>query len=163
MKDCSAVDPGEDPIGPRTPAGFDQTVAPHPAALSRARDEVRSKLESWSLSGLDIEDILLIHSELVTNAMQQGTDQPISVTLHIRSTAGIAANQTTSKGTGSQITMVVTNKDSVDRVPHPDFWHPSSLLANTGRGLLIVGSLSDRVDVTEKDGQVAVTSWFQLR
>lgn len=163
MKDWPHVDPGDGAIERRNPTGFDQAVAPHPAALSRAREELRSQLESWRLSEPNIEDILLIHSELVTNAMQQGTGKPITVTVH-HGAAGdrLAGRLPADQIAPKEIKMVVTNRDSVDRVPHPDFWHPAGLLANTGRGLLIVGSLSDRVEVSEDDSQVAVTSWYQL-
>lgn len=151
MNDRPHVDPDTDDLERQTSGGFDQSVAPHPAALFQAREELRSQLELWHLTEDDIDDILLIHSELVTNAMQQRTGHPITVSVRKRS-AGERPEE---------IELVVTNRDSVDRVPHPSLWHPSGLLAKTGRGLLIVASLSDRVEVSQNDSHVAVTSWYR--
>ncbi len=167
MNDCPNVDSGTDSFERRTSGGFDQSVAPDPAALFQAREELRSQLESWRLTENDIDDILLIHSELVTNAMQQSTGHPITVSVRNRSAGERSATNIApdpilpDEIKPDEIKIVVTNRDSVDRVPHPSFWHPAGLLAKTGRGLLIVASLSERVEVSQDDSHVAVTSWYR--
>jgi anti-sigma regulatory factor (Ser/Thr protein kinase) len=105
----------------------------HPRAAARARHVVRSLLEKWQ--GLDadtVESVLLVVSELVTNAVEHALPP---VALHLRG-----------ERDGPAVWICVTDggPSGPDRlaVPGPGSGHEPHRSEEGGRGLLIVSTLA---------------------
>jgi anti-sigma regulatory factor (Ser/Thr protein kinase) len=107
-------------------------LAAVPEAVKQARDFSRTALSVWGLGGM-FDDVRLVVSELVTNAMRHGSSAvPEAGEMPIRLSLLYA---------GGRLTCAVT--DPSDRIPvhrDPDF------ACQNGRGLQLVEAFSDSWD-----------------
>ena len=116
--------------------------------LRSARRDVVDWLNDVGADRETTERASLIASELATNAIQVAPGVPYQLRARAmtRNTAAIAIR---SRSAGA--------------VPPPrGSWRPVDDLAIRGRGLSIVGALSDEVTVETDDGDVVVTAWFRI-
>ena len=65
---------------PSQPREFRLVLSPSPVASGQAREAIRGRFTS-SLAKVVLEDLLLVISELVNNAVEHGPHRPITVTL----------------------------------------------------------------------------------
>jgi anti-sigma regulatory factor (Ser/Thr protein kinase) len=96
-----------------------------------------------------LTDMQHVASELVTNALQHGLPKPISVILDLRrrrATVSVASQSATTA-----------------EIPHVSEWSSIGLNGRTGRGLALVGGLSDHVDVERWGESLAVTCHFKWK
>jgi anti-sigma regulatory factor (Ser/Thr protein kinase) len=134
------------PVGiPEGVSGYPVVVMmsePLPADLTapaRARALLRASLADWGLSG-QVDDAEIVVSELVANAIRHGT-VPIRLTV----------------GTGGDVLLVsVEDGDSV----HPPLPRTAGEFDTGGRGLLLVGAMSQRWGWSPTDNGKAV--WAEL-
>jgi two-component sensor histidine kinase len=125
--------------GPRQSATSRLVLAPHPAAVGRARAFVRSCCQVDGIDADTCDSAVLLASETVTNAF-----------LHGRSEARVDVTVA-----GSSVLVEVGDDNS--RPPHEA---PQDLSALDGRGLMIVDVLAQAWGVRETDlGKVV---WFRL-
>jgi anti-sigma regulatory factor (Ser/Thr protein kinase) len=86
----------------------------------------------------------LVVSELASNAVQASPGSPYGLRVWFDRYGSLV--------------MAVTSRSDRDSLPPRGSWGPATLLAARGRGLLIVGSLADQVDVEQPvAGRVTVT------
>jgi anti-sigma regulatory factor (Ser/Thr protein kinase) len=103
-----------------------------PESVKQARDFARTALCAWGLGDL-YDDVRLVVSELVTNAMRHGSEVPDG--------SGDPTIQLSMLSAGGRLTCAVT--DPSDLIPvhrEPDF------ASQTGRGLQLVEAFSDSWD-----------------
>lgn len=121
----------------------DEMVVEDTSDLAAARRMVRS-FAAPALSAERVDDLALVASELVSNALEHGTGAPVDV--RIRSAP-------------SRIELTVAS---------PSFGHPepeprlAAVDAIRGRGLFIVAELSDDVQIDDRSETVSITSLFAL-
>lgn len=113
----------------------------HMANVSAARRFVRQELEG-RVPDDAVSDLMLATSELVTNAFEHGSQQPVRLT--VRTDADEAS-----------ITVVSGGDDS--RVPDVESWTTARADRVSGRGLGIVREIADDIDVERSPGSVAIT------
>lgn len=113
----------------------------HMSNVSAARRFVRKELEGRAPEEA-VTDLMLATSELVTNAFEHGSHQPVRVT--------VRSNQE-----GASITVVSDGEDG--RVPDVDDWTTARADRISGRGLGIVREIADDIDVERSGGSVAIT------
>src|SRR5580765_873687 len=113
----------------------------HMANVSAARRFVRSELEG-RVPEEAVSDLMLATSELVTNAFEHGSPQPVRLT--VRSNHEEASITVVSGGDGG-------------RVPDVGDWRTARADRVSGRGLGIVREIADDIDVERSDGTVAIT------
>ncbi len=112
----------------------------------------RSDVVSW-LNGHQVDHDLqeraaLVLSELASNAVQASPGNAFSLRM--------------SFADDGSVVMAVTSRTDRDGPPPRDDWGPATILATRGRGLLIVGKLSDHVDVDQPAaGTIVVTATFR--
>lgn len=161
-RSCSRS-PGNGPDD-RRPVGPD----PHPdartplrrsfPATSAAAGLARVAAVEWLRerdAGDDLSDrVALAVSELVSNAVEgsavessavENGDQPIAVDAVERP---------------DRFEITVTNRAHDPSIPERDDWRPEHALADRGRGLFIVDTVADRVQVDVVAGAVTVTAVF---
>jgi anti-sigma regulatory factor (Ser/Thr protein kinase) len=116
-------------------------LPPERSAASRARRFVREQCEQWDLPQASIEDIELLVSELVTNAV-----------LHARSDARVTVDRVRDR-------VRVSVEDQSPVPPRLREYGPDAV---TGRGVYLVDRLSDEwgVDAVKDEGGKRV--WFEL-
>jgi len=109
-----------------------------------ARAAIRQAVTSWGLDALsDVAELLA--SELVANAAEHGSGQPITLALRQQATLG------------GRPGIVCEVSDTSPALPRPRLVQPDS---ERGRGLAIVADLATDSGVTAKpDGK---TAWFTL-
>jgi anti-sigma regulatory factor (Ser/Thr protein kinase) len=119
------------------PASTDEVAA--------ARHAIVDHLARRGVSSVVIDDIELVTSELVTNAIihPRRGDRPNAVYVHVAS--------------ADQIVLSVANVGSISAIPPVEAWLPASPGALSGRGLGIVRRLCDEVEV-EQRGDLAVVT-----
>jgi anti-sigma regulatory factor (Ser/Thr protein kinase) len=118
----------------RGPVVLDREYAGQAGSLLNVRRDVAACLQGSGFGPELEERAQLVVSELATNAIEAspGTRYGICVSLN------------------TDRSVVLQVKSSSDRVPPPrDSWRPVTQLAPRGRGLLIVGELSDHVDIAQ--------------
>ena len=114
--------------------------------LRRARTDVCGWLASREFGADLCERAGLVLSELASNAVQAAPGEPYRVRVAIDSDDAVAITLTSDSPDGRQL-------------PPRALWGPSSVLAETGRGLLIVDQLSESVHVQRPmSGQIVVTA-----
>ena len=113
--------------------------------LRQARSDVGDWLAERHM-GPDLrERAELIVSELASNAVQAAPGTPYSVRVAIES--------------DESVSIALTSHGSNGGPPPRALWGPSSVLAETGRGLLVVDQLSENVRVQRPTaGQIVVTA-----
>lgn len=108
---------------------------------------LRDQIELWlghEAVGLSSRmDVLFVVSELITNAVEHGSDGPVTVA--------------TTRVDDDTIRLEVVNDAPAGAVPAPDRWKLPEPLATRGRGLGIVAALTSAADVVHADGLVHVT------
>jgi anti-sigma regulatory factor (Ser/Thr protein kinase) len=101
------------------------------AAIGDARDVVRSWLTTRGCAAGTVDDLELVCSELVSNAIQHADGvSSLSVTLDDRC-AGLS----------------VRHRGDPSDIPPPQDWGPAEPEALSGRGLGIVAALADEIRV----------------
>lgn len=117
-----------------------------PAEVSQpslARRFVRRGLDG--VDGVDVGDAMLAISELVTNAVEHGSGEPVTVELAT---------------TQEAVVMRVTSPGPSPDLGEPDSWRPSDGRHSTGRGLAIVASVADGVEVDRGASSLVTTVHF---
>ncbi|WP_345695763.1 ATP-binding protein [Kitasatospora terrestris] len=105
------------------------TFAAVPEAVAEARRDVRLLLKGWGWEGDRVDDVVSICSELVTNAVQHGSDPGSEVGLHVQEIAD-----------DCRIEVLDGRPDlAVPRTSVPR--------GENGRGLILVRKLSDDMAV----------------
>lgn len=115
-------------------------VASRPEEVATARHAVASFLMERGVLSTFAEDVQLVTSELVTNAIIHGRSGPIAVELEL----------------DEEIRLRVTNHGSVRTIPPVEDWSVADPGARSGRGLGIVRRLSDEVDVVGDDSRSTI-------
>jgi serine/threonine-protein kinase RsbW len=115
--------------------------------LEAVDDFVEGLLVDWGVEKSDVTDIAIAVSELVNNAVSHGnrgaSEQPVEVTVTRRGATVVV--RVTDSGGGFDI-------DSLESPVEDD-----NLLRQVGRGIFIVRSLMDRVEVEPTATGTAVT------
>src|SRR4051794_19961044 len=121
---------------------LDLVVEADPAQVTAARHAVVEHLSRNGVSSVAVDDLELVASELITNAV---VHPPVSsdavVLVHVEVADSVA--------------MTVANVGWADRIPPVDTWLPAAPDAVSGRGLGIVRRLCDEVAV-EQRGELTV-------
>ena len=113
-----------------------------------ARHALGQFLADRQVPALMVQDVQLIASELVTNAMQHGAPGPVGIEVRVRPEL--------------DVTLMVENVGPVGALPPMSAWHVPDGLSVGGRGLGIVRSLSADVEVigdTDHATVVCRCSW----
>ena len=113
------------------------------ANVSAARRFVRTELEGRAPADA-VTDLMLATSELVTNAFEHGTPQPVRLT--VRSNRDEAS-----------VTVVSGGEGEGARVPEVHDWMTAQADRISGRGLGIVREIADDIKVERSGGNVAIT------
>jgi len=118
--------------------------------IGAARHAVVDHLGELGVPAVVIEDLELVTSELVTNAIvhPRPRDRPNVVHVHV--------------DVSDEITMTVTNVGSATAIPPIEAWQPARPGAMSGRGLGIVRRLCDEVAVEQRGDLAAVSCWRHL-
>jgi anti-sigma regulatory factor (Ser/Thr protein kinase) len=111
-----------------------------PADVSQARHAVTGFLAARGVSSVVVDDMELVTSELVTNAVVHGH----------RGSIGVEVD------TEHEIVVTVSNVGPASAIPPIEEWRAASPLAASGRGLGIVRRLCDDVAVLEIDDATVV-------
>jgi anti-sigma regulatory factor (Ser/Thr protein kinase) len=109
--------------------------------VGAARRFVRQELEGRAPESA-VSDLMLATSELVTNAFEHGSREPVRLTVR-------------SDREAASITVVSSGEAS--RVPDVDHWTTAGADRVSGRGLGIVREIADDIDVQRFDGSVVIT------
>jgi anti-sigma regulatory factor (Ser/Thr protein kinase) len=119
------------------------------ASIGEARRFVREvTAESMNGRGDDLlGDVELAVSELVTNAVEYGLDEPVAVKVAV----AVAA-----------VVVSVRSARASSAIADPSTWAGPLPAMRTGRGLAIVRAVSDDVSVDADDSTVTVRCTFRL-
>ena len=109
--------------------------------VSAARKFVRQELEG-RVPDEALSDLMLATSELVTNAFEHGSADPVMVTV---------------RSEREEASVTVESTGEVSRVPDVEEWTTARADRISGRGLGIVRNIADMVDVERSGGTVAIT------
>jgi anti-sigma regulatory factor (Ser/Thr protein kinase) len=113
----------------------------HMSNVSVARHFVREQL-AGRVPEAAVSDLMLATSELVTNAFEHGSRDPVRLT--VRTNRDEASITVVSGGEGG-------------RVPDVNTWTTADVDRVSGRGLGIVREIADDIDVQRSGGGVAIT------
>jgi anti-sigma regulatory factor (Ser/Thr protein kinase) len=113
-------------------------------AVADARHAVTVFLARLGVPSVVVDDLELVTSELVTNAVVHQKGERTDV-VHV--TVAVA----------DAILLTVSNVGPVSAIPPVDRWRPAPPFAEAGRGLGIVRRLCDAVDIVQ-DGERAVVT-----
>ena len=140
-----------DTRGAVDPADFVRTASfrldPVPESAGRARRSARTMLTDWRLGHL-VEDVDLVVSELVTNALLHTGDELEGPAAAIRLELDLS---------GGRLTCRV-----VDASPLPPMPEEATETAESGRGLILVEALASEWDWEELPDGKAVWAAFEL-
>ncbi|MBA3606111.1 MAG: ATP-binding protein [Acidimicrobiia bacterium] len=117
------------------------SIAARAEDVAMARRAVRSFLIQHGVSMTVAEDVQMIASELVTNAVIHGRPGPIAVELEL----------------DAEVRLRVTNDGPAAAVPSVAEWQVAASSARSGRGLGIVRRLSDDCEVGGDGGRTTIT------
>lgn len=121
-------------------------LPPEPAAAAGARRFLRHSLTAVPEDALDI--VLLLASELVSNAVRHGSGQ-VQVTLESEDSAH-----------PTWVRVSVSDDNPAPPQPRPQLFQEGGLPAESGRGLLLLERLASRWGVTPAPPGKQV--WFEL-
>ncbi|MFI8944141.1 ATP-binding protein [Streptomyces syringium] len=138
MSTATAVAPFAAPLRPRTPHAFEVAIGPDPVRVSQIRRITAAFLRHWAVPAPLIHDVVVVVSELVTNAIQHGRG---TVRLRIRHT-------------GDELRVEVTDDNAA-----PARMRAAGDEDVCGRGLSLVAALVHEWGVGE-DGR---TTWATVR
>ena len=113
----------------------------HMANVGAARRFVRKELEG-RVPDEAVSDLMLATSELVTNAFEHGSPQPVRLTV---------------RSNRDEASITVVSGGENGRVPDVDEWSTARADRVSGRGLGIVREIADDIDVERLEGSVAIT------
>jgi anti-sigma regulatory factor (Ser/Thr protein kinase) len=123
---------------------LDLDVPARPGEVAAARHAVVDHLARYGVSSVVVDDLELVASELITNAIVHPRPAPEAVVhVHIE--------------VADLVALSVANVGSAGDIPPVDAWLPAPPGALSGRGLGIVRRLCDEVAV-EQRGDLAVVS-----
>ena len=111
------------------------------ANVSAARRFVRSELEGRAPEAA-VSDLMLATSELVTNAFEHGSRQPVRLTV---------------RSGEDEASITVVSGGEAGRVPEVESWTTAQADRISGRGLGIVREIADDIDVDRSNGNLAIT------
>ena len=111
------------------------------ANVSAARRFVRNKLEGRAPEEA-VTDLMLATSELVTNAFEHGSAQPVRLTV---------------RSGEAEASITVESEGRVEGVPDVESWTTARADRISGRGLGIVREIADDIDVERSNGNLAIT------
>ena len=126
--------------------GWTTNIVDKPAALGALRRSLRLWLERLELSE-NLDELILIASELTTNAIEASKAPSDPVTVRVRIEPYL-------------LVVMAANIGPRFALPSP---LPGDQSAATGRGLFIVQSLAEHVRVARDGDQVVVSAWRPLR
>jgi anti-sigma regulatory factor (Ser/Thr protein kinase) len=109
--------------------------------VSVARKFVRNQLEG-RVPEEAVTDLMLATSELVTNAFEYGSRQPVRLTV---------------RRDQDEASITVESGGDADRVPEVETWTAARADRISGRGLGIVREIADDIDIERMRGGVAIT------
>src|SRR5262245_60895230 len=112
------------------------------ANVSAARRFVREELEGRRVPERAVTDLMLATSELVTNAFEHGSHQPVRLTV---------------RSNGNEASITVVSGGEYGHVPQIDDWTTARADRISGRGLGIVRAIADGIDVERAGSSVAIT------
>ena len=117
-----------------------------PPSVSMLRHEIAALVDGLPVTVDRRYDVQLAASELVANAVEHGAGDTVTIRI------GVA---------GARFVISVENRTSR---PLPDraTWGFGDAHRPAGRGLAIVASISDGVEVREGNGVTIVTTWFDI-
>lgn len=119
-------------------------------AVARTRSEVGTRLRNDATTMSIATDVVLAISELLDNAVRHGDGSPVAFDVSVgRRHLCI----TVAQASGGR-------DDSAPDVPPVDQWRMPPPASVSGRGLAIVASLADEVDVVRADGRTSVVARF---
>lgn len=128
--------------GPRSSSGpFEYHFSPNSVTVPLARNLFADWLEHVGIDQPDADDLLLSVSELCTNAVRFGSGAPGSLSVQAWAEGDALVVEVSDDGHGFEWR-------PVDDVPDPD--------ADEGRGLFLVSTLVDDLDVVRRDGRTVV-------
>ncbi|MEO8267571.1 MAG: ATP-binding protein [Ilumatobacteraceae bacterium] len=132
---------------PRGIVVLEREYAGNSSTLHEVRSDVVASLRS-SIVDSDLEArAQLVVSELATNAIQASPGRRYGLVVHV--------------GTDRSVVVQVISR-SERGPPLREAWGPETATAVSGRGLLIVGKLSDEVEIAQPaSGTVVVTATFR--
>lgn len=124
---------------------FERDYAGNSGTLRDVRSDVVASLRS-SIIDPDLEErARLVVSELATNAIQASPGRRYGLVVHVASDRSVV--------------LQITSTGDHDALPSRDAWGPETVTAVRGRGLLIVGTLSDEVEIAQPaSGTVVITA-----
>lgn len=124
---------------------FERRWDQEPPSLHDVRAELDALLAESTIRPDRHEDIVLAVDELVTNALEHGASGPIRVRYVLAP---------------ESISITVSNAVIGTPVAAPERWRYPESSSPRGRGLPIVASLGDAVDVRYREDYVAITARF---
>jgi anti-sigma regulatory factor (Ser/Thr protein kinase) len=129
---------------------LDMDVLADRGEIGGARHAIADHLTALGVPIMVVDDLELIASELVTNAIvhPHPGDRPNVIHVHVDVT--------------DEIAMSVTNVGSAAAIPPIEAWQPASPVAMSGRGLGIVRRLCDDVAVEQRGDLAVVSCWRHL-
>lgn len=155
-----SLDSGADALGPGSgvgdvgsdPAPETETQLTHSyPATTAAAGLARVATDEWLVergAGDDLRDrIALAVSELVSNAAEASGDAIVVEAVD----------------RPDRVEITVTNRAADTALPARESWRPEHALADRGRGLFIVDTVADHVEVDTGDDTVRVTAVFDRR
>jgi len=138
--------------GSETPEVSERRFSGQTSSIRAARLFVRqAAAEVLDLAGPESGlpgDLELAVSELVTNAIEHGLEEPVTVI--VAATAG-------------NVVVSVRSVRTPSGIADPSTWASPVPAVRTGRGLAIVRSISDEVSVDADEATVTVHCTFHLR
>jgi serine phosphatase RsbU (regulator of sigma subunit)/anti-sigma regulatory factor (Ser/Thr protein kinase) len=124
---------------------FEYRFSPMPANVSLVRHTLGDWLGLQDVTGTDRDDLLLISSELCTNAVRAGSGAPASLALRARADGDAVVLEMEDDGEGFELPPVWADEDGL-----PD------VASERGRGLFLVRALADELTVAKVGGRTVV-------
>jgi serine/threonine-protein kinase RsbW len=131
------------PVPGRRPqtAPFEYQFSPNSVTVPLARSLFGDWLENIGVASSDADDLKLTVSELCTNAVRFASGAPGALSVHAWGDGDAIVVEVSDDGSGFKW-------DKSTDVPDPD--------VDAGRGLFLVSTLVDEVDVTRRDERTVV-------
>ena len=125
---------------------FDFQFEPTHAEASRVRQEASRLLDAAGIPPATIADVELVLAELTSNAVEQEPNLPVRLEVAVADGAVhlTVANQS-------------TGEPQVELAASPDGGADSDVLADRGRGLMIVRALTDELWVDRDTGWTSIS------
>ena len=134
---------------PPVPRDVQRSFAGTTESIREARHFVRETTTEFADRAEFVGDMELAVSELVTNAVEHGINEPVTVNI------AVVAEPPT-------VDISVRSVRSSSGIADPSTWSGPLPAVRTGRGLAIVRAVSDTVSVEEDDETVTVHCTFRI-